>query len=95
MQNELINFFLNDSPLSILLFILLLIWLLFWKLYAVWYAVKNNHKVWFVFLLVINLFSILEIIYIFAVLKKNLKDINKDISRQWNLISKKYFKNLD
>ncbi|MDO8742946.1 MAG: DUF5652 family protein [Candidatus Azambacteria bacterium] len=44
---------------------LILLWTLPWKGIALWRAVKNNHKKWFVALLVINTLAILEIIYIF------------------------------
>jgi hypothetical protein len=41
------------------------IWALSWKGFALWKASKKNHIAWFVFLLVINTFGILEILYIF------------------------------
>jgi len=49
---------------------LILVWTLPWKGVALWKAVKNDHKGWFVALLVLNTFGILEILYIFVFSKK-------------------------
>jgi len=54
---------------------LILLWTLPWKGVALWKASKNNHKKWFVALLLVNTMAILEIIYIFFFSKeKQLKD---------------------
>ena len=50
---------------------LLIIWVIIWKGIALWLAARNNHKIWFIIILLINTISILEIIYIFAVAMKN------------------------
>lgn len=55
----------------------ILIWSLFWKGCALWIAGKNNQKVWFLVLLVVNTVGILEIIYIFYVTKKKWADIKE------------------
>lgn len=52
------------SVLSILFFLALL-WTIAIKGYALWHAAKRNEKWWFVALLVINTFGILELIYLF------------------------------
>jgi len=52
---------------------LILLWTLPWKGVALWKASKNEHKWWFIALLVFNTMAILEIIYIFFFSKK--KDI--------------------
>ena len=49
---------------------LLVLWTLPWKAVALWKAAKNNHKIWFVALLLINTLAILEILYIFVFGKK-------------------------
>ena len=49
-----------------------IIWGLAWKGWALWIAARNVHKRWFIALLIINTLGILEIIYIFAVGKKEL-----------------------
>jgi methionyl-tRNA synthetase len=43
------------------------VWTIIWKGMALWQSARNGHKVWFVVLLLINTVGILEIIYIFAV----------------------------
>ncbi len=55
----------------------ILIWSLFWKGCALWIASKNNQKVWFLVLLVVNTVGILEIVYIFYVTKKKWADIQE------------------
>ncbi len=47
----------------------IVLWELFWKGLALWHAGRRNHPWWFVVLLVVNTIGILEIIYLFAVLK--------------------------
>jgi len=65
---------------SLLLFFIFMLWSIFWKAIALWLAARNNHKPWFIILMVINTAGILEIVYIFAVAmkrtgaKKNLID---------------------
>ena len=54
-----------------LIFVIITLWTLPWKGVALWKAVRHKHKWWFVILLVVNTFAILEIIYIFFVAKKN------------------------
>lgn len=60
----------NLSPQSLLLLILAVLWTLPWKGIALWRAVRNNHKGWFVALLVLNTLAILDITYIFYFSKK-------------------------
>jgi len=54
-----------------------LIWVLPWKGYALWVAAENKSRVWFIVLLLLNTFAILDIIFIFYVAKKTLKDIKR------------------
>ncbi len=49
------------------------IWSIAWKGYALWIAAKNGHKWWFIALLLINTLAILEIIYIFAIGRPEMK----------------------
>ncbi len=44
--------------------ILLVIWEAFWKLIGLWKAAKNNDKLWFVAIFVINFFGLIPIIYL-------------------------------
>ncbi len=56
-------------------FILLIVWSLFWKGLALWHACKREEKKWFVFILVLNTFGILEIIYLFHFVKIKLREL--------------------
>jgi len=56
-----------------ILIVIFILWTLPWKGYALWRAAKNNHKYWFIALLVINTLAILEIVYIFFFQKKSKK----------------------
>ena len=67
-------------PLSVVL--LLTLWTLFWKGYSLWTSAKNKHKGWFIALLIVNTFGILDIIYIFFVAKKTWQDILALFKRQ-------------
>ncbi len=59
------------------------IWTLTWKGLALWKAAKNNHKIWFVIILIVNTVGILEILYIYWLSKidwnknKKVDKINK------------------
>ncbi len=41
------------------------VWVLPWKGLALWRAARKNSKIWFIVLLVVNTFALLEIIYVF------------------------------
>ncbi len=58
----------------------LLVWSLAWKGWALWRAAKDDSKVWFAALLILNTVGILEILYIFVFSKsksKALSSVNK------------------
>ena len=55
-----------DSPW----FYLVLIWSVVWKGLALWKSARNKHLVWFVFILIINSFGILSIIYLMIHMEK-------------------------
>ncbi|OGH86792.1 MAG: hypothetical protein A2301_02490 [Candidatus Magasanikbacteria bacterium RIFOXYB2_FULL_40_13] len=48
---------------------LFVVWSIFWKGLALWHAGRRGQPWWFLVLLVINTAGILEIIYLFAILK--------------------------
>lgn len=52
------------------LILLLLAWTIYWKYQALWYAAKHDKKWWFLALLVVNTFGILEILYLYVFSKK-------------------------
>lgn len=68
-----------------ILFIVLAIWAIPWKIYAVWLASKHNHKKWFVALILLNTIAILEIFYVFFILKKSWSDVKHDFIKGWTI----------
>ena len=66
--------FLIENPWIIFLIIA---WTLPWKAVALWKATKNNHKRWFIALLLVNTLAILEILYIFIFSKKKKEEIKR------------------
>jgi Family of unknown function (DUF5652) len=58
------------SPAGNLLLMAAIIWSIVWKGFALWRAAKNESRIWFVVLLVINTLGILEILYLFVFSKK-------------------------
>jgi hypothetical protein len=52
------------------LFLLLVIWSIAWKGLGLWRAAEIRQKWWFIAILVLNTFGILEIIYLFLVARK-------------------------
>lgn len=63
------------------IFFPILVWTVFWKGFALWTAAHKNHKVWFVVLLIVNTFGILEIIYLFWIAKKNWGDVKRILEK--------------
>ena len=57
--------------------LILVLWSLFWKGLALWHSARAGKFAWFTVLLVINTIGILEIIYLFGVLKIEAKDLFK------------------
>ena len=68
MQN-MINFqsYISAHPTA---FALLVAWSIAWKGFSLWKAGRNNSPIWFIVLLIVNTFGILEIIYLFAIKNK-------------------------
>jgi methionyl-tRNA synthetase len=61
--------------LSLPMIIIIALWSLFWKGLALWHSARRGEAAWFVVLLVINTIGILEIVYLFVVLKLRWKDL--------------------
>ena len=51
------------------LIVVLALWSIFWKGLALWHSGRRGQPWWFVIILIVNTFGILEIIYLFAVVK--------------------------
>lgn len=62
-------------------FSVVVLWVLPWKIYAVWLAARRGDKKWFVVLLLLNTLAILDIFYIFYVVKKTWREIIQLIRR--------------
>ena len=60
---------------NIWIIIVIALWTLPWKGYALWRAARRDEKWWFVALLIINTVGILEIIYLFFILKLKIGDL--------------------
>lgn len=58
------------------LVVALMLWSIIWKGIALWKSARNESKVWFVILLIVNTVGILEIIYIFAVARPKEKMVS-------------------
>lgn len=56
-----------------IIMIVLFVWSFFWKGLALWHSSKNNQRIWFVAILLLNTVGILEIIYLFYFSTKRLK----------------------
>jgi methionyl-tRNA synthetase len=62
--------FLNQAdPGSVPVFAAVILWSIFWKGLALWQASRRDQRLWFVILLVVSTLGILEIIYLFFVIK--------------------------
>ena len=59
-----------NSPYFLIIVVFIILWTLPWKGYALWLAARNDHKKWFIALLIVNSLAILDIIYIFAIGRK-------------------------
>lgn len=60
------------SPVFQILIILLALWTIPWKALALWHSSKNDDKVWFVAIMIVNTVGILEILYLFVFAKQKL-----------------------
>ncbi len=60
-----------------MLFSPIVVWTLVWKGLALWKSARREDKVWFIVLLVLNTFGILEIFYIYLFSKDKTKKVKK------------------
>lgn len=51
-------------------FALIIIWTIVWKGLALWKAASLQQKWWFIALFLINTFGILEIVYLYGIVRK-------------------------
>ena len=77
---------LYGSPAFNVIILILVIWTIPWKGYALWLAAKRNQKVWFIVILILNTMGILEIFYIFKIVKKSWTEVKRDFRKAWTSI---------
>jgi len=68
----------EDQTIQIFVYLALL-WSLPWKGVALWKAARNQDKIWYIVLFLVNTLAILEILYIFIFSKKRHKGILKKL----------------
>lgn len=61
-------------PYNDIILVLVMLWILPWKAYALWLSARNEQKWWFVIMFLVNLFAILNIIYIFFISPKKTRE---------------------
>jgi hypothetical protein len=67
----------NPAHSHIFVFLLLIAWIIVWKGLALWKAGTKRDKGWFIALLLLNTFGILDIIYVYFISnRKKLKERN-------------------
>lgn len=59
---------------------LIIIWSLVWKGLALWRSARRGQRYWFLIILVINTFGILEILYLFYFSTKGWENITRKFS---------------
>jgi hypothetical protein len=63
---EISNYLGVSIEVAIALFAIMLIWEIIWSGMALFKSAKNNHKIWFVILLLFHTWGILDILYIYV-----------------------------
>ncbi len=64
-----------DETTRIIIISAVLLWTIPWKGVALWRAARNQEKIWFIVLFLVNTLAILEILYIFIFSKKNKRKV--------------------
>lgn len=73
MDSFLLSLFTNPTDTQKLLLTVIFTWSLCWKAIALWRSAKSDDKLWFVGILIVNTFGLLEIAYIFYLSKNKLR----------------------
>ncbi len=74
-MNNLNNIFSGELPVFSINIIILLVWSLFWKGLSLWHSAKRGQPWWFLVFLIINTVGVLEIAYLFFILKLKVKNL--------------------
>jgi hypothetical protein len=56
-------------PLAGVAMLVLVLWSIWWKGLALWHSAQRGHTGWFLALLILNTAGILELIYLFGIIK--------------------------
>lgn len=86
--SEFANYFNVSVETAMIILAIVSIWSLVWKGFALWKSAKKNSMIWFIVLLVVNLFGILEILYIFVFSKMGGKKVINPVEKK-KLVKKK------
>ncbi len=70
-----LHFILAFLPTFILLIPILILWSLWWKGLALWHSAQHKQPWWFAIMLIVNTLGILEIIYLFVVIKLKVSEL--------------------
>jgi len=62
-----------------LLILIVILWTLPWKGWALWLSARRGQKWWFIIILIVNTFAILEIFYVFVFSKKKSEKIKNSL----------------
>lgn len=54
------------------------VWIMIWKGLALWRAAERSARTWFIAILVINTLGLLEIIYLFFVIKPGKPEVSSE-----------------
>lgn len=57
------------------LVIIVALWSVFWKGLGLWHASRRGDVAWFIAMLVINLFGVVEIVYLFGIARLKFADL--------------------
>jgi divalent metal cation (Fe/Co/Zn/Cd) transporter len=61
------------TPQQAVIWVLVMAWTLFWKGLALWKSAKHDQRNWFIAILALNTFGILELLFLFRFAKKPMK----------------------
>ncbi len=68
-------------PFGGLALLILIVWSIMWKGLALWHSAQRGHSGWFIALLILNTAGILEIIYLFGIIKLGFTNLFSKLPR--------------
>ncbi len=67
----------GNLPIPAWIIAVAILWSIPWKGIALWKSARLSHKRWFIVLLVLNSFGILEIFYIYFIARKYIVEVEE------------------